>query len=113
LLLERRSSWLDGNYHLEIIAPRGRLARSWSPWEASMSFDAYTKGVVTVIAAALCALVVQNAIQQSRAENGQLQKVQICDDQHCLHLKAIGKYSSDKGYFSTFGLPVSSETDDH
>jgi len=55
-----------------------------------MSFDAYTKGVVTVIAAALCALVVQNAIQQSRAENGQLQKVQICDDQHCLHLKAIG-----------------------
>ena len=49
-----------------------------------MSFDPYTKGVVTVIAAALCALVVQNAIQQSKAENGPLQKVQICDDQHCL-----------------------------
>jgi hypothetical protein len=78
-----------------------------------MSFDPYTKGVVTVIAAALCALVVQNAIQQSRAENGQLQKVQICDDQHCLSLSRIGKYSSDKGYFLTYGLPIRSESDDH
>lgn len=78
-----------------------------------MSFDAYTKGVLTVIAAALCALVVQNAIQQSKAENGQLQKVQICDDQHCLRLSPIGKYSSANGYFLTYGLPVRSETDDH
>jgi len=78
-----------------------------------MSFDAYTKGVLTVIAATLCALVVQNAIQQSKAENGPLQKVQICDEQHCLSLSPIGKYSSDKGYFLKYGLPIHSETDDH
>jgi hypothetical protein len=78
-----------------------------------MSFDLYSKGVVTVIAAALCALVVQNAIQQSKAENGEPQKVQICDDQHCLSLRPIGKYTSEKGYFLTYGLPVRSEIDDH
>jgi hypothetical protein len=77
-----------------------------------MSFDAYTKGVLTVIAAALCALVIQNAIQQSKAESGQLQKVQICDDHDCLRLSPIRKYSSASGYFLTHGLPVFSETDD-
>lgn len=78
-----------------------------------MSFDPYTKGVVTVIAAALCALVVQNAIQQSRAENGQPQKVQICDGERCLSLRSVGKYSSDNGYFLTYALPIRSENDDH
>ena len=37
-----------------------------------MYFDVYTKGVLTAIAAALCALVAQNAIPQSKAENYQL-----------------------------------------
>jgi hypothetical protein len=77
-----------------------------------MSFDAYTKGVITVIAAALCALVVQNAIQQSKVENAQLQKVQICDDQHCLSLSPLRKYSSANGYFLSYGLPIFSEADD-
>jgi len=77
-----------------------------------MSFDAYTKGVVTVIAGALCVLVVQNAIQQSKAENAQLQKVQICDDQHCLSLSPIRKYSSANGYFLTYGLPTFSDVED-
>jgi hypothetical protein len=77
-----------------------------------MSFDVYTKGVATVIAAALCALVAQNAIQQSKAQNGPLQKVQLCDDQHCLSLTPIRKYSSANGYFLTYGLPIFSEGED-
>ena len=76
-----------------------------------MSFDVYTKSVLTVIAAALCALVAQNAIPQSKAESGQLQKVQICDDHDCVRLSPIRKRSPVGGYFLTFGLPVFAETE--
>jgi hypothetical protein len=77
-----------------------------------MYFDVYTKGVLTAIAAALCALVAQNATPQSKAENYQLQKVQICDDHDCLRLSPIRKHSTVGGYFLTFGLPIFAETDD-
>jgi hypothetical protein len=77
-----------------------------------MSFDAYTKGVLTVIAAALCALVAQNAILQSKAESGPLQKVQICDEHDCVRLSPIRKHSTVGGYFLTFGLPTFAETED-
>jgi hypothetical protein len=40
--------------------------------------DRYTKAVLTIIAAALVALVAQGAIRQSRAAND-IQKVEICD----------------------------------
>jgi hypothetical protein len=40
--------------------------------------DRYTKSVLTAIAACLLALVVQNSVQPSRAEYGEVQKVQIC-----------------------------------
>jgi hypothetical protein len=41
--------------------------------------DLYTKTVLSIIAAALLALVVQNAVHPSQAQYGP-QKVQICDD---------------------------------
>ncbi|MBV8848549.1 MAG: hypothetical protein JOZ16_03085 [Methylobacteriaceae bacterium] len=41
--------------------------------------DRYTKAVLTIIAAALVGLLVQNAVGQSRAQTGgAIQKVQIC-----------------------------------
>ena len=58
--------------------------------------DRYTKAVLTVIAAALVALVAQGAIRQSRAANEHdVQKVMICDDQNsdCVRLS----YSTKAG----------------
>ncbi len=50
--------------------------------------DRYTKFMLTVIAAALVALVSQTTIQQARAQLDGPQKVQICDSLgvHCLAL---------------------------
>jgi hypothetical protein len=45
----------------------------------SMSTDRYTKTVLTVIAAALVAIVAQNAIKTSQAQGDQVQKVAICN----------------------------------
>ena len=45
-----------------------------------MRSDFYTKAVLTVIAAALVALVIQNGIRTSKAQPDQLTKIQICDD---------------------------------
>ena len=77
-----------------------------------MPVDAYTKSALTVIAVALCALVMQNVTMQSKAQDGPLQKVQICDDHDCLRLSPIRKHSSVGGYFLTFGLPIFAETED-
>jgi hypothetical protein len=42
--------------------------------------DRYTKTVLTIIAAALVAIVIQNTGGSLRAATNGLQKVQICDD---------------------------------
>jgi hypothetical protein len=41
--------------------------------------DRYTKTMLTIIAAALCSLVAQNAIGQLQAQSGKPQPVVICD----------------------------------
>jgi len=50
--------------------------------------DRYTKIALTVIAAALVALVIQTTNQQARAQLDTPQKIQICDSLgvHCLGL---------------------------
>jgi hypothetical protein len=49
--------------------------------------DNYTKAMLTIIAAALVVLSVQNAIPHARAQFGEPAKVQICDDSsHCAEL---------------------------
>jgi hypothetical protein len=81
--------------------------------EASMSFDRYTKVILTIIAIALCALVIENAIPKSRAQGNPLQKVQICDlSDRCLGLSLIRKRSPVGDYFGTFALPIFAETDE-
>lgn len=46
--------------------------------------DRYTKAVLTVIAAALVCLVVQQGIGAVNAQSDRLQKVQICDESGCV-----------------------------
>ena len=41
--------------------------------------DRYTKAVLTVIAAALVAIVVQNSIGSSEAQSSNIPRVQVCD----------------------------------
>jgi len=67
--------------------------------------DRYTKAVLTVIAAALLALVVQNAVHTASAQGGQVQKVQICDSQNCADLSPIVDVSSGR-IATTWGLSV-------
>lgn len=43
-----------------------------------MKIDIYTKGVLTVIAAALVAIVVQNGVSTATAQSG-ITKVAVCD----------------------------------
>jgi hypothetical protein len=45
-----------------------------------MIIDRYTKGVLSIIAAALVILVAQNAIRLARALGDHVQKVAICDE---------------------------------
>ena len=53
--------------------------------------DRYTKGVLTVIAAALVGLLVQSAIGPSNAQNKGVSKVQICDAfETCAGFKLVG-----------------------
>jgi hypothetical protein len=53
--------------------------------------DLYTKTVLAIIAAALLALVAQNAVHPSRAQisTDAPLKVEICDHFHCADLAAI------------------------
>ena len=44
-----------------------------------MPTDRYTKTVLTVIAGALVAIVAQNAINVSHAQNDEIRRVAICD----------------------------------
>jgi hypothetical protein len=67
--------------------------------------DHYTKVVLTVIAGALLALVVQNAVRTASAQGGEIQKVQICDSQNCADLSPITRVSS-RGFETTWGLKV-------
>src|SRR5215468_4761020 len=54
-------------------------AKVWvRTWRGSM-VDRYTKAVLTVIAAALVAIVVQNSINSSAAQGPNVPKVQVCD----------------------------------
>ena len=55
-----------------------------------MKVDAYTQGVLTVIAVALVTIAIQNAIQPAVAKGG-VQRVTICNDlgQRCHGLPII------------------------
>ena len=44
-----------------------------------MPTDRYTKTVLTIIAAALVAIVAQNAIKESYAQSDEIRRVAICD----------------------------------
>jgi hypothetical protein len=52
-------------------------------WRVRM-IDKYTKGVLTVIAAALVVLVVEQGIGRVSAQTDRIQKVQICDHSGCV-----------------------------
>jgi hypothetical protein len=56
--------------------------------------DVYTKTVLSIIAAALLALVAQNAVHPSQAQfPGPPQRVEICDSfGHCAGLSHVGEY---------------------
>jgi hypothetical protein len=82
-----------------------------SPGEGSMHFDAYTKAVLTIIAGALCALVAQNAVRQSKADDHPLQKVQICDEHDCLRLSPLRKRTSFGVSFLSYALPIFVESE--
>ncbi len=61
--------------------------------------DCYTKSVLTVIAAALLALVAQNAVRPLRADA--FQKVAICDPNDYTHCAQVGRFPGsihDPGY---------------
>lgn len=67
--------------------------------------DAYTKSVLTVIAAALVGIVIQNTVGQVRAQSDRPQRVLICDVEHpdrCASLGRIGYWASSDRY----GLPT-------
>ena len=68
--------------------------------------DRYTKTVLSIIAAALIALVAQNAIHPSRAQLSTPQKVQICDPlgENCASLGVAGRSSNSDIY--AWGLVV-------
>ena len=68
--------------------------------------DAYTKTVLTVIAAALVTIAAQNALRPAVAQPDQLQKVQICDHTSCTQLRPTGKFTPGKGFVENWGLTV-------
>jgi hypothetical protein len=66
--------------------------------------DLYTKAVLTVIAAALCALVAQNTIATSQAQSGAPMRVALCDPDSglCAAVENVMKVGSGKsGALST------------
>ena len=75
--------------------------------------DRYTKWVLTVIAAALVIMVVQNVIRPSVAQSyPEIQKVQICEDaRNCAHLGAKREVTSFGVAFARLTVPVSIEAD--
>jgi hypothetical protein len=73
--------------------------------------DAYTKCALTAIAVALYALMIQNGILKSKAQDNPTQKVQICDDHDCLRLSPLRKRASTGDRFLSFALPIFIESD--
>jgi hypothetical protein len=73
--------------------------------------DTYTKFVLTIIAVALCVLVVQNVTARSNAQDAQLQRVQICDEGNCLNLAPLRKRTSRGERFLGIALPVYVDSD--
>src|ERR1700674_4110563 len=61
--------------------------------------DCYTKTVLTVIAAALVTLAIQNFIRPLGAQSRDIQKVQICDDKHCAIL--YPRVTTGRGFTDT------------
>ena len=74
-----------------------------------MRTDVYTKIVLTVIAAALVAHVIQNSVDSATAQVAGVQKVQICDEHSCLRLNPVRNVASTGQKFLTFALPVMTE----
>lgn len=70
-----------------------------------MGVDRYTKAVLTVIAAALCVLAVQNAVAPSHAQLGAapgstVQRVAVCDvsGTRCAGIEAgLGRGAAESG----------------
>jgi hypothetical protein len=58
--------------------------------------DRYTKFVLSVIAVALCAIALETAISQATAQVDTIQKVQICDQEHCANLLPIIPHGTSK-----------------
>jgi hypothetical protein len=65
-----------------------------------MKIDIYTKGVLTVIAGALVAIVVQNGVSTATAQSGGITKVALCDPLYgvCADISSSGalKVRSDR-----------------
>ncbi|MFL9826859.1 hypothetical protein [Rhodoplanes sp. SY1] len=67
--------------------------------------DAYTRSVLTVIAAALVGIAVQHAVGNVWAQSDRLQRVVVCsahDTRECLSLVPIGYPSGSDRY----GIPT-------
>jgi hypothetical protein len=71
-----------------------------------MTTDRYTKTVLTVIAAALLALVAQNAIHSAVAQSD-IQKVQLCDPMHCADVRLMGYTATDKPSWGIYAVGAS------
>ena len=60
--------------------------------------DRYTRAVLTVIAVALSVIAVQNFAGRAAAQGADIQKVQICDEQHCAQVAPVTEVLFGKGY---------------
>jgi hypothetical protein len=70
--------------------------------------DRYTKAVLTVIAAALMALAIQGFIRPLEAQTRDLQRVQICDGEHCA---SLSKRVTRIGRFETTDWALATQID--
>jgi hypothetical protein len=66
--------------------------------------DAYTKLMLTIIAAALVALAINNVVHMAQAQIAYA-RVQICDQQNCAQLYPITQSVQGRTVV-TWGLPV-------
>jgi hypothetical protein len=66
--------------------------------------DTYTKWILTIIAAALVALVANNIVEIAHAQIAYA-RVQICDQQNCAQLYPITQSVQGRTVV-TWGLPV-------
>jgi hypothetical protein len=71
--------------------------------------DRYIAGVLTIIAGALVVLVLQNVVRPSVGAVQDVQKVQICDESHCVSLRPIAEFPTGGGPTTYWGLPVAPE----